>query len=203
MAIPSLELTVGAICTIAIWSYIFYKENSVYRFAMVTMIGISLGNGALMALHSLYTNGVRGITGGNYVLIIPLVIGPFLFLIHAGGRYVRLAQWPISMLSGIGLAIAIRGSGHTYIYNQVKASFVPLTFNNAIILICLLSSLFYFLYTFDITGKPILGKFHLLGRYAIMIFLGAMFGSVTMTRLTYITGALEPVVHFFKILFSG
>jgi len=85
----------------------------------------------------------------------------------------------------------------------LKRRLVPLTFNNIIILICLLSSLFYFLYTFDITGKPVLGKVHLIGRYAIMMFLGAMFGSVTMTRMTYITGALDPVVRFFIILFGG
>ena len=85
----------------------------------------------------------------------------------------------------------------------LKRRLVPLTFNNIIILICLLSSLFYFLYTFDITVKPVLGKVHLIGRYAIMMFLGAMFGSVTMTRMTYITGALDPVVRFFIILFGG
>lgn len=41
-----------------------------------------------------------------------------------------------------------------------------------------------------------------IGRYAIMIYLGAMFGSVTMSRLTYIIGRVEPLVEFFMMLFG-
>ena len=202
MAIPSLELTITALATIAIYSYILYKENPVYKFAEATMIGIALGNGTCMALQSLWKSGVLSFTGGNYLLIIPLLVGLLIFLQHAPRPYVRLAQWPISLLTGIGLAIAIRGSGHTYIYNQVKACFVPLTLNNAVIVIGVITSLFYFVYTIDVTSNPTIRRIHGFGRYAIMIYLGAMFGSVAMTRLTYITGVLEPVATFIKVLFG-
>lgn len=202
MAIPSLELTITFISTIAIYSYILYKENPVYKFAEATMIGIALANASYMAIQSLSKSGIQSFTAGNYLLIIPLLMGPLFFLQHAPKPYVRLAQWPISVLTGIGLAVAIRGSGHTYIYNQVKACFVPLTLNNAIIVLGVILSLFYFVYTIDVSSNHTVRRIHNFGRYAIMIYLGAMFGSVTMTRLTYISGILEPVAEFIKILFG-
>jgi hypothetical protein len=200
MAIPAFNQWVIVICTLAIYSYILYKENVVYRFAEATLIGIAIGNMTYMAIRSLITSGIQPFLGGQILLIIPLIIGPLFFLQHVGSPYNRLARWPVAMLSGIGLAVAIRGSGHTYIYNQVKASFVPLTFNNAIIIICLTTTLFYFMYTFDVSSNPTIKRIHSFGRYAIMIYLGAMFGSVTMSRLTYITGRVEPLVNFFMQL---
>ena len=202
MTMPPFEMWVTVICTLAMYSYILYKENPVYRFAEATLIGIAIGNMSLMALTSLFSSGFRPFLQGNYHLIVPILVGPLFFLQHAGPPYNKLARWPVAMLSGIGLAIAIRGSGHTYIYNQVKASFVPLTFNNLIILVCLITTLFYFMYTIDVTKNPTVRRIHSFGRYAIMIYLGAMFGSVTMSRLTYITGRVEPLVEFFMMLFG-
>ena len=202
MTIPATEDWIIVICTLAMYSYILYKENIVYRIGESTLIGIALGNLSLMAIKSLSNSGFQPFMQGNYLLIIPLLIGPLFFLQHAGAPYYRLARWPTAMLSGIGLAVAIRGSGHTYIYNQVQASLVPLNFNNGIKIICLLSTLFYFMYTIDVSSNPTVRRIHSFGRYAIMIYLGAMFGSVTMSRLTYVTGRMEPLVDFFMTLFG-
>jgi len=200
MTVPPLEEWVVVICTLSIYSYILYKENIVYRYAEATLIGIAIGNLALMAIKSLFTSGISPFLKGHYLLAIPLLVGPLFFLQHAPAPYSRLSRWPTAMLSGIGLAIAIRGAGHTYIYDQIRASLVPLNFNNAIKTICLITTLFYFTYTIDVTSNSIVKKIHSFGRYAIMIYLGAMFGSVTMSRLTYITGRVEPIVNFFMKL---
>jgi hypothetical protein len=200
MAIPTINVTIGALLTIFIYSYILYKENPIYRLAEGALIGLTLGNMIVMTIKSLLSTGIYPFAAGNFLLIIPLAFGVLMFSQYFP-KYARLARWPIAMLSSIGLAVAIRGSGHTYIYNEIKASFIPLTsINNIIIILCLSSTLFYFLYTFNIGKNPILNRFHTLGRYAIMTYLGAMFGSVTMTRLAWMTPRVQALVEFFKVL---
>lgn len=57
--------------------------------------------------------------------------------------------------------------------------------NNLIFVIAVLSSLSYFLYSFDFKNKVILG-FNKLGRWMLMIGFGAIFGSTVMARFALV-----------------
>jgi len=153
---PGIESWVAVGLTVAILSYVLYKENPAYRVAEAIFVGVSLGNVVVMAVRSLISSGVNPLLGGDLVLLVPVALGLLLFCIYSK-KLGKLSQWPIAVMSGVGVGLAIRGAAHTYIYDQINASIAPIivagdarsTFNAVLILLGTVSTLAYFLFTVE------------------------------------------------------
>ena len=205
--IPGLEVWVAAGLTIAILSYVLYRENPVYKVAEAAFVGISLGNVVVMAIRSLISSGVNPLIGGEAILVVPLALGLLLFSVYSK-RLGKLSQWPVAVMGGVGVGLAIRGAIHTYIYDQIQASIGPIvvlgdsmtTLNAIIVLVGVVSTLAYFLFTVE--GGKQGTRVKTMGRYFMMLFFGAMFGQVAMTRITYISGRAQFLVQFLTSLLA-
>src|SRR5512137_3010606 len=99
--ILGLEVWVAAGLTIAVLSYVLYKENPGYRIAEALFVGISLGNVVVMAVRSLLSSGVNPLLGGDLRLALPVTLGLLLFTIYSK-KLGKLSQWPIAVMSGVG-----------------------------------------------------------------------------------------------------
>ena len=204
---PTLESWVAVGLTVAVLSYVLYRENPAYRVAEALFVGISLGNVVVMAIRSLQSSGVNSLLGGNLTLAIPVALGLLLFTVYSK-KLGKLSQWPVAVMSGIGVGLAIRGATHTYIYDQIKASILPVviwgdpmaTLNAVLVLVGVVSTLAYFLFTVE--GGASGARVKTTGRYFMMLFFGAMFGQVAMTRITYITGRAQLLVQFLTSLLT-
>lgn len=205
---PGLEVWVAAGLTVAVLSYVLYRENPVYKVAEALFVGISLGNVVVMAVRSLVSSGVNPLLGGDLLLAVPVALGLLLFTVYSK-RLGKLSQWPIAVMSGVGVGLAIRGAAHTYIYDQIKASITPIvvagdaigTLNAVLVLAGVVSTLAYFLFTVEEGANG--ARVKTVGRYFMMLFFGAMFGQVAMTRITYITGRAQFLVQFLTSLIAG
>ncbi len=206
--IPGLEVWVAAGLTVAVLSYVLYRENPVYRVAEALFVGVSLGNVVVMAVRSLVSSGVNPLLGGDLLLAVPVALGLLLFTIYSK-RLGKLSQWPVAVMSGVGVGLAIRGAAHTYIYDQIKASITPIvvagnaigTLNAVLVLAGVVSTLAYFLFTVE--GGANGARVKTAGRYFMMLFFGAMFGQVAMTRITYITGRAQFLIQFLTSLLAS
>jgi hypothetical protein len=205
MALPPIEAWIAAALTLMVYSYILVRENPLSRLAEALFVGVSIGNLTVMAVRSLLTSGVNPMLGGKPTLLIPMALGVLLFTMYSRS-YGRLSGWPVAVMNEIGVGLAIRGSVHSYIYDQVKASMVSLaipgdpisSLNGVVMLVGLITTLSYFLFTMDVGAAG--ERVRSLGRYSMMLFFGAMFGQVAMTRISYISGRVQFLVGFFTAL---
>jgi hypothetical protein len=205
--IPGIESWVAVCLTVAILSYVLWRENPAYRVAEAIFVGVSLGNVVVMAVRSLLSSGVNPLLGGDFVLVVPVALGLLLFCIYSK-KLGKLSQWPVAVMSGVGVGLAIRGAAHTYIYDQIKASLDPIivagdalsTLNAVLVILGTVSTLAYFLFTVE--GGKNGARVKTMGRYFMMLFFGAMFGQVAMTRITYITGRAQLIVQFLITLLA-
>ena len=206
MTIPPMGMWVAVILTIFMYSLILYKDNPLYKIAEAALMGTSIANVAVMAVKSLFGSGFTPLINGNYSLIIPLLLGLLVFTTYSK-TYRKLSYWPIAVMSGVGIALAIRGGLHANVYKMIEATagsiIVPnnpmASVNKLIVLIGTIASISYFFYTFKPTKN--LERAQKLGRYFLMAFFGVIFGNVVMTRISYLTGRIQSLVEFFSMLF--
>lgn len=180
--------TVAALFTIMIFSILF-KDNIFYRFAESTAIGVAIGYGIPVTLNSLRTSAWMPITTGNYLVLIPLILGIMTYT-QFSKKYSWISLWPMALLTGLGIALSTRGAIHAQFIEQIAATILPLTgepievFNNLIIVISTATVLYYFLFTLTFKS-PFLNKasniIRKLARYLIMAGLGVGFAGTTLS----------------------
>ena len=157
---------------------ILWKENPYYRAVQYLYVVQSAATFTLAGIAALSKNTFGPLLTGEYLLIIPLMLGSLVFL-----SYFESTQWiarfPLNFALGVGLALTIRGIIPTNIVGQIggllsyaRIGGTPFeTFTNIIqvgIAICVFSYfLFYFAHKWTIvryTAK--------IGRYAILFWFG-------------------------------
>ena len=103
------EVWVSALLTLGAYSILF-SENKFFQLVEHIFVGVGAGFAVVVNYYSIVNKGIKPMTGkGEWWLIIPLLIGVMLF-----GRFVKGMAWitriPISLLVGIGVALALRGA---------------------------------------------------------------------------------------------
>jgi len=176
---------IGAILTIFVFSFPLYKESIMYRFAEYTMIGISLGMSITVAYKYILDNAVTSLIEGQYVYLVVIIFSLLIFFTYTK-HYKFLYRWPMAIIIGFGLGVAVRGIVHADIIQQIAATVKPIpmsgidSINSILQLMGVVCTILYFVMTLNRTGRlkgPIM-----FGRYWIMIALGVQFGNTVMTR---------------------
>ena len=185
----SIGVWVAAMLTLAAHSFL-YKENRFYRAAEHIYVGAGAGYSLVMG----YTNVLNKawnpiVQKGQIQMLIPVILGVLLF-----ARFTKSVRWaariPLALLVGLGAAIALRGAVEAQFISQVRATMVPLTnINNLILVTGVAGVLCYFFFTFP-KSRPIqVGASY--GRWLIMITMGAAFGNAVMGRISLFIGVLQ------------
>lgn len=197
---------IAALLTLAIGS-LLWKQNPAFRLAEHILIGFTAGHLVVINYYNVVNTGIKPLLyDGRFLNIVPIIIGA-LFYMRFSKRFAWLTRIPLSFFFGISGAVGIIGALDASIRQQVAATVLPLvtgysspwgsfTFldvNNAIIIAGTICTLTYFFMTKRHTG--IIGGTARVGRYFIMITLGARFGLVVMSRMSLLYGRLYFLLH--------
>jgi len=188
-------LWVALFLMLAIYSYPLFKENPVYRFAEHTFVAASMAIGIVVNLTSLNNTAIGPLTKGNYLLIIPIILGFCMyFLLVPKQRWI--SRYPIAILVGSSLGLGIASTAQPSIVNQIISTVTPPKsgapgfsmfgafdwFTFIFIAVGCIAATMYFLLTYEHSGaiKPVTMG----GRYFIMLALGAYFGNTVLFRFS-------------------
>ena len=193
---PDPWIWIGAFLTLMIFSFL-YKDNPFYKFGEHLFVGVA--NGYYIALYwhnSLRPNLFDQLSAGNYIYIVPLLLGLLYFT-----RFIPRISWivriPIGFMIGWGAGLAIPAHFQAEVLRQLEGTVVvPESFVNLadgiwalIILIGVVCTLVYFFFSKE--HKGILRHTSRLGIIFIMIGFGASFGYTVMARVSLLIGRIQ------------
>jgi len=182
--------------TLMTWSYL-YRENFFYRLAEKTFIGITVGQLLCLQLQALWSQDIALVTRGEWLLILPTVIGAT-YLLRLSQKYRWISRYAVALLvaSSVGLAVRVL----PWIVEQhIVAVMAKLTvLDNAIILTAVVTSIFYFYFM----RKPggIAEQISKIGRGFIMVNLGAIAAGVFLVRLATLTERVQFILRTLGII---
>lgn len=188
-----LGIWLSALLSLAAFSFLI-KENKFYSIAESAFIGVGTGYAFVMAWSNIQSKGFGQIAQGDYLTIVPVLLGLCLF-----GKMSKSTAWigryPAAMLMGMGSAIAIRGAVQSELVRQIAATCVPLnSVNNIIVVVGTLATVSYFLFSMKSTGSQLSGGINALsklGRWVMMVSFGAAFANATMQRCAQLIDRLR------------
>lgn len=186
-----IGIWVAALLTLAIFSFL-YGDNPLYRAAEHLYIGVSAAFWFIYIWSfAVYPNLIQGIAKqgifGKDILVFPTVLG-VLMLTRMIPRYGWMSRYPMAFAVGLGAGLALTGVTQGLLFPQLQATILnPLeSVNNLILILGVLSSLMYFYFSHEHTGR--LGLITKIGIYFIMVAFGASFGYTVMARVSLLIG---------------
>ncbi|MBW1736123.1 MAG: hypothetical protein JRJ69_00895 [Deltaproteobacteria bacterium] len=180
-------LIMGTLCMMA-WS-VMYKENFWYRIAEDLTIGVM--GGYVMASLTLNTfdNYISPLLSGEIINIVPILLGIMMWT-QLSKNYRYLARTPLSFITGIGSAIAMKGA----IYGNILVPIISMstppttgtigTLNHIIAAIATITTVAYFFFTIKPIGP--LKYISTTGRIMMMIGFGSVAGSSVLSNTTFL-----------------
>jgi hypothetical protein len=189
----TIYLWLQAFFTLALLSAPF-KDNQFYKFAESLFVGLYAGYFVVVT----YYNYIRPSTmnifmNQQYYLFIPVFIGLLIYT-----RYIKRLQWlaryNMAFVVGVGSGLVLARDFKALVLAQVVATFKPLwvagklgtSINNIIVVVGVMSVMWYFLFTVQKKGVP--GYISAVGRTVMMVALGAAFGNAVMQRVSLFLG---------------
>jgi len=191
----------SAIIANVIVSYQF-KKTYAYTLVERLLVGSASGYALMLNLRSIGNSGIAPLMGGRYTLIIAFAL--FLLL---WSRFIPkvswLARYPTSILIGIGLGIALAtgvsgqvvGLSVASISEIVNATDSYSMLNAIIVVVGVLSSLWYFIYTKE--QKGYWGTFVKLGILYMYVLFGLTFAG------QYLASGMERTIIAFEYMIKA
>jgi hypothetical protein len=187
---------IGALLTLAIFSFL-YKENPFYRFAEHLFVGVANGYAISVMWHLVLTPRViTPLRGGNYIVIIPTLIG-ILYFCRFIPRVAWLVRFPIAIALGFSSGVSIPAVLQADFIKQIQGTIIyPHLFADwkqglwaVLIFIGVVSTIFFFYFSRE--HKGVLKPVSYVGIVFIMVGFGASFGYTVMARLSLLIGRLH------------
>jgi hypothetical protein len=109
----------------------------------------------------------------------------------------------MAVLVGLGTGISIRGVVGSEIIDQIRISMLPLwtgniydSFSNIMIVITVVLTLYYFIFTFALEGKGS-DLLRQIARYLMMFVFGAGFANYTNSQFARLIGVVQFILYDF------
>ena len=207
----STETLVGAWVAVGLSLLIYsflYKDNPFFKLAEHIFVGISIGYLLTITYYQVMVNKLYlpMMQQGKWWLVIPAFLGMLML-----SRFIPPIAWlsriSFAFLLGISSGLAIPRQISSFILQQVQGTIKPLvtvgdsgvTFTLAnldslLILIGVVSVLFYFFFSIEHTGP--VRRVARIGIYFLMISFGAAFGYTVMARMSLLIGRLDELVLY-------
>jgi len=192
--IDVLSIWVAVFVTLMVLSFL-YKENPFFRLTEYVFIGLSSGYVFAAALRLFLNQAINPIVSGSLDFIVPVVLGSF-FYAQFTKKYSLLYRLPLSLAIGYGLGVTIWSVMQAYFVRQIEATMLPLftgnlltTVDNLVLVVGTILSLSYFILSREQTGSW--GTITRIGKYFILITLGAVFGSTVLGRMQIIIQRIQ------------
>ena len=207
----STETLVGAWVAVGLSLLIYsflYKDNPFFKLAEHIFVGVSIGYLLTITYYQVMVNKLYlpMMQQGKWWLVIPAFLGMLML-----SRFIPPIAWlsriSFAFLLGISSGLAIPRQISSFILQQVQGTIKPLvtvgdsgvTFTLAnldslLILIGVVSVLFYFFFSIEHTGP--VRRVARIGIYFLMISFGAAFGYTVMARMSLLIGRLDELVLY-------
>lgn len=212
---------VAAGLTLFIYSFL-YKDNPLFKLSEHLYVGISVGYSVVLSWHTVFLRllweplkksiGEAPAAPDSYVLLIPAMLGLFMLT-----RFIPQISWlsriAFAFVVGFGSGVAIPRTISSYILKQIEDTVNPLItmgangltmgfdlaspqsgINTVILLIGVISVLFYFFFSVEHTGAGMVMA--RTGIYFLMIAFGAAFGYTVMSRMSLLIGRFRDLITF-------
>ncbi len=185
----------AAIMTISAYSYL-WKENPLFRLGEHLLIATNVSYLAIVGWQNVRESVLVPLTQGEYYLIIPVVLGAFLFT-RWFPKVAWLSRISVSFMMGATAGVSITGSLTANFVQQIAGTIMPLnSVNNVIIVIGTTCTIAYFLFVafqspFGKGVQKVTGPAGEIGKWVMMVAFGAAFGATIMGRLTLLLGRLR------------
>jgi len=174
----------GTLCMMA-WS-IMYRENFWYRIAEDLTIGVMGGYVMARLTLSTFDNYVSPMLSGEIINIIPIVLGIMMWT-QLTKDYRWLARTPLSFITGIGAAIAMKGAIYGNILVPIASMATPPTgsmIDHIVAAIATITTVAFFFFTIKPVGP--LKYVSKTGRVLMMIGFGSVAGSSVLSNTTFL-----------------
>lgn len=185
-----LAVWVPALLTLAVFSYL-WRDNAVWRLVEHLYLGLAAGYGLGYTWHDLLRPILIGdvVTRHQFGYLLPLGLGLLIYSRHVRGLE-WLARLPIAIWVGYGAGYVVAYLPRTLL-GQMAASVLPLgSADNLVLVACLVGALVYFSFTLP-RERPLLRAMAGVGRWAVLIALGASFGSAVLYRFSILYGRMD------------
>lgn len=208
----STEVLIGAwVATgLSLFMYSFlYKDNPFFKLGEHIYVGVSVGYGLVITYYEVMVKKlyVPMIQEGNWWLLLPTLLG-LLVLARFIPPIAWLSRLSFAFIVGVGSGVAIPRVISSLILQQVQGSLKPLVaigdggvslitfagFNTLLILIGVVSVLFYFFFSIEHTG--IVHRVARVGIYFLMVSFGAAFGYTVMARMSLLIGRFDELMMY-------
>ncbi len=193
---------------LAIWTTVFftmtiytllYKENPWYRLAESVYLGVAVGYSVAFDLRYLRDQwGGQWSTSSTMMILyaLAILIG-LLWYFRFVRKYFFLYRWPLAIIVGTGIGMALRTVIFTQFINQIRAQanlllWVPgdwlKTMNNIIIAVTVPCVLLYFWFTGGARESGPMKIVERIARYTMMAGFGSAFGYTVLARYSLLIG---------------
>jgi hypothetical protein len=205
-----LSLLISTTLILAVYS-ILYRESLAFRVGEHLMVGATVGHAIVLAVFQIRDLAWRkvesGLATGNIsgiAYVIPMIVGIMLYL-QFSSKYRFVARVSIALLLAVGIALSARGLIFVNVIGQIRGALAPLTtIRDIAYMIGVVCTLLYFIY--ERRASKAVGPLPKVGRYVIMLTMGAYFANTIMGRLSIVIGTLtslfvDPVWYLIPVAF--
>lgn len=204
-----IGIWIAAILTIMVYSYLL-GDNPLYRLAEHLLVGSAIAYAVVVAVHSvLIPRLFARLAEGQWLYLIPLVLG-ILLLTKFKPSWAGLGNLPMSILFGVGAALALSGALLGTIAPQVQGTIVSLNpadypatgwtgvVDAVIAALGTICTLLYFQFGVRKTdGQEQASQggttrlWARVGRWTLMVAFGTIFASLVMSRASLFIGRMQ------------
>ena len=208
----SAEVVIGAWVAVgfSLCMYSFlYKDNPFFKFGEHVFVGVSIGYLLTITYYQVMTNKlyIPMTQQGKWWLLVPAFLGLLLL-----ARFIPSIAWlsriSFAFLLGISSGVAIPRQISSFILKQIEGTLKPLVtvsdggiawitlagLNALLVLIGVVSVLFYFFFSLEHTGP--VRRVARVGIYFLMVSFGAAFGYTVMARMSLLIGRFDELMLY-------
>lgn len=214
--VQTVSMVSGAVLTVMIFSYLL-GDNVLYRIAMHLFVGTIIGYSFGIVLREALGKMVLAQLRSNPMVVIPVVIGLALFFFKSVPRLAHIGNYPLALLIGVGVAVALSGALQGTLAPQVSATGAALRYDpahplglleGAFVVAGTVCTLMAFSFTFTAQKRrglaglwgDLVGLAAGIGRWFLVCAFGVAFAGALTASLSIFIGRIQYLVDVIKAL---
>jgi hypothetical protein len=175
----------------SIWSWL-WKPNMFFDLVLATLVGFTSVHFFMTNILFVKTAAIDKLIGGDIVYIIPIIIGVLSFtrLIE---KYQWLNRYTVGAMLGTSMGVGMRSLPAKIVRNVTQVMMPLNSLENIVMVIAFILPISYFIFTRKEGG--VLKYPSLIGRNLFMMWVGVYYTSITVSRLTYLSQAVQKILE--------
>jgi hypothetical protein len=195
----AIDVLVAGFITISLFSYL-WRDNIFFRMGENIFVGYAAGYSVAFQYEYLMKNVFEPLGVGQFGNLIPFLIGLLFFAFFSDNNR-WLYKYPIAIVTGGGIGLAVAGAVRANFLNQIKNTLLPLwtgnvvsSVTNIIIVTGVVGVLWYFVFTlFRGSGSDPVSSW---GRWVMMAGFGVTFGLASAARVARFIDRVADVYRY-------